>query len=386
MTKLLDLSGNPQDTLKCIHVAGTNGKGSVCTFLDNIITRAGFVCGKFTSPNLLRVNERICVNGEEISDYDLNNILSELEILALTVKQTEGEAPTQFEIWTAAAFIYFAKKKCDYVVLETGLGGMYDATNLIKSNECAVITSIDFDHMTYLGNTLSEIAEAKCGIIKKGCPVITILQPPEAMAVIEKRATEKHSKLTVVHPPKIAECEDMHEIFSYENINVKSSLAGIYQAENAAIAACTARLLNISDADVKLGIETAVHHARLEKIADAPLTIFDGGHNKAGIRALIASLDRYFPSVKQTVVFACMKDKEIKPSLAALNNGFRKFLFTEVKNNERSMRAADLCKIAAEVGIEGEAFFDLKSAYARAKEYGDMVIICGSLYLYKDLF
>ena len=169
ITCLMKHLGNPQDDLKFIHIAGTNGKGSVCNFLQNIFSDAGYRTGRYTSPNLISVCERISVDGELISQVDIDRIMKVVENAAKAVEVEIGDFPTQFEIWTAAAFCYFKEQKCDIVILETGLGGVRDATNVIKPPVAAVITTIDVDHVEYLGNSLTGIAEAKAGIIKNGC-------------------------------------------------------------------------------------------------------------------------------------------------------------------------------------------------------------------------
>ena len=212
----MEILGNPQEQLHCIHVAGTNGKGSVCAFLAAMLESAGYRVGKYISPNLIRVNERITINGEEIAEGALNALLSRMEKASDEVKRRIGENPSQFEIWTAAAFCYFAEKSCDYVVLETGLGGEFDATNVISGNVMAVLTHIDLDHMQYLGNTVQQIAETKSKIIKKKCEtgvVISSPQKPEAMAVLKERAAECSLRLIVPEEALVIGFKDIYENF-----------------------------------------------------------------------------------------------------------------------------------------------------------------------------
>ena len=381
--------GSPEKSLRFIHIAGTNGKGSVAAYTASILEKAGFCVGKYTSPNLLRVNERVTVNGEPISDDALQSILSKIEPLSLEVEKETGLAPTQFEIWTAMAFVHFAKKQCDYVVLEVGLGGELDATNVIEQNEIAVITRLGLDHTQYLGKTIEEVAKAKCGILKRNSKtrtVVTVMQEKEAMRVINEKAEEQGLSVVTVSPT-IYDCDGIYERFTLPDFPVLTcGLSGLHQPENAALAATVAKELGVSYEDILYGIKNAVHPARFELIRKDPTVIFDGGHNPNGIEAAVASLHRYFGKVKKTVIFACMADKEIAPSLALLSEGETEFVFTTVKDNPRAMTASDLLLRAKGDGFDGVAFEELRDAYQYAKEKGDLVLICGSLYLYKDLY
>lgn len=382
---LCDKLGNPERGLRFIHVAGTNGKGSVCADLASILVAAGYKTGKYISPNLIRVNERISVDGVEISDAELDDLLARIEPLAREVEGETGIAPTQFEIWTAAALLYFSHSACDYVVLEVGLGGELDATNVIPENELAIITRLGLDHTQYLGATLREVAAAKCGIIKAGGrAVISAPQEPEAMRVIRESAERAGVELFVAEP-EARGAEGVYETFSIGGGRVyKCGIAGYHQVENAAVAVAAARRLGIGDECIAAGLAAARNPARFELIAAESTVIYDGGHNENGIAALTFSLKRYFGSVPKTVVFACMRDKEIEGSLRLLSEGDTKFVFTTVKNNPRAMSAADLQKKAAELGVRGEAFGDVGAAYRAAVALGRLTVICGSLYLYKD--
>ncbi len=378
--------GHPDRRLRFIHIAGTNGKGSVCANLASILECAGKRVGKYISPNLLKVNERISVNGSDISDEELSLILERIEALAEEVEKEEGLAPTQFEIWTAAAFLYFSEKNCDYVVLEVGLGGELDATNIIEENELAIITRLGLDHTQYLGGTIAEVAAAKAGIIKRKCntgAVLTVNQVPEAMRVIEKKA--KASGIKVIIPEYTPlRTEQSFEVFCALDIpEIKCGISGFHQIENAALAASAARLLGIGDEHVIRGIAAARNPARFETVHEDPTVIYDGGHNENGIEALIASLRRYFGDTEKNVIFACMKDKDIEESLRMLSENTH-FFFTEVKDNPRAMKAEDLKKKAEALGFSGEAFENVGDAYEHALKTGRLTVICGSLYLYGD--
>ena len=378
--------GNPQRELKFIHVAGTNGKGSVCANLACILSEAGFKVGKYISPNLLKVNERISVGGVDISDEELNLILERIEPLSAKVAREGGLAPTQFEIWTAAAFLYFKEKKCDFVVLEVGLGGEFDATNIIEENELAIITRLGLDHTQYLGNTIESVAAAKAGIFKKKCgtgTVISVAQEPAAMAVIEKRACELGLNL-VVPSYKARAASGLGEVFDCDGlIGLRCGIYGLHQIENASLAVAAAKVLGIDDSAIRKGILAARNPARFELVRENPTVIYDGGHNENGIEALTKSLKRYFGDVEKTVIFACMADKDIKRSLLMLGEHTH-FAYTEVKDNPRAMKADDLRARAAELGFFGPAFNTVGEAYEWALEEGRLTVICGSLYLYKD--
>lgn len=388
---LLALLGNPQEQLRCIHVAGTNGKGSVCAFLQSILTHSGYRTGLYTSPNLVRVNERITIDGSPIADDALEAVLLQIEALVGEVKKMTGNEPTQFEIWTAAAFSYFRAQHCDYVVLETGLGGTYDATNVISHPAASVITRIDLDHMQYLGDTIAQIASQKCGIIKEpacGTRAYTITgqQPPEAMTVIQRAASDKKNVLLTTQQPRIHTPEKIHEVFDYNGIQrITCPLPGPHQIDNAAIAIETARALGISDAAIKVGLESAVHPGRFELLCEQPPVIYDGAHNKNGVQALLAALDRYYPDEARSYVFASMKDKDILPSLKMMKQENSQFYFVTVMDNERAMQPEELCALAKEAGITGTSFHDLRAACEAAMQNPGITVICGSLYLYKDL-
>lgn len=389
---LLNHLGNPQNDLKYIHVAGTNGKGSVCSFLQCIFTDAGFKTGKYTSPNLISVCERISVDGTQIAAKELDEILSQVEEGAEKVQKELGEMPTQFEIWTAAAFCYFKKKKCDIVILETGMGGARDATNVILAPLASVITKIDLDHTEYLGNTLAEIAGEKAGIIKavQGGLTISAPQCPEAAEVFEAVCRERGNTLVFAQAPEIIGTKDYHEVFSYKGIeDILCGITGFYQPENAAIAIETALKLGVCEEHIKSGISKAKNPARFEIISKEPLVIYDGAHNRNGMQALCRCLKRYFKDWQgATFITAFMGDKDIEGAFGEIqSNGLgekSKVFAVKVKNNPRAAEPSEICGIAKKCGLEAQGFSSLDEAYARALCENKPTIICGSLYLYKD--
>jgi dihydrofolate synthase/folylpolyglutamate synthase len=388
ISELLAELGNPENELSCIHIAGTNGKGSVAAYLSAILTEAGYRTGLYTSPNLVSVTERIQISGEKILESDLSALLNRVETACNRMQARGSETPTQFEIWTAAAFLYFAEKKVDYVVLETGLGGEFDATNVIPRNVLSILTRIDLDHTQYLGNTLAEIARTKSKIIKADSTTHTVISAPqseEVMAVISKEAERCGCRALFVNPPAPDAFEEIFERFTYEGLPLLPSLGGTHQIENAAIAVSAARAISIDDASIIAGIASAKHPARMELLSDEPLILYDGGHNPNGLTALSASLDRYYPGTRFTVIFAAMKDKEIAPSLKLLSEKAETFLFTTVRNNPRAMTAEELSAAAAALGVAGKPLATLADAISEATSHRSPILICGSLYLYADL-
>lgn len=378
---LLELMGNPHKKMKYIHIAGTNAKGSVCAFLQASLTHSGLKTGKYTSPNLIKVNERISIDGNDISDSEMTALLSEIEEKACEVEKSLGEYPSQFEIWTAMAFLYFKIKNCDIVILETGLGGRFDATNVIEENVMSIITKIALDHTEYLGDTVEKIAFEKCGIIKKNSIVVSARQEKAAEEVIKKRATEENNKLYFAKETKSGEFSDIYEKYG----DVFLSLGGLHQLENASIAVTALKALGINEKSIEYGLTHAAHNARFELISKNPPVIFDGGHNPDGIASLKSSLLRYYGSDKKIFVCAFMKDKDIKSSLELIKPLAEEICFTRVKGNERSASEKQLFDIADSLNIKHSFFENAGDAVNYSLGKNRTVVICGSLYLYKDI-
>lgn len=382
--------GNPQKKLKYIHVAGTNGKGSVCAFLQCILSAAGLKTGKFISPNMIDVCERISIDGKNISESEMDMLLSQVEKAAKEVEQEKGSLPTQFEIWTAAAFIYFAKEKCDVVVLETGLGGRLDATNIIDAPVLSIITKIDVDHIEYLGGTIEKIAAEKAGIIKKGTKVITTSNQSEAaLDVLRKKADDEGAEFILAKKTENHRNEGMSEIFDLPQLNnLKINLAGIHQTENASLAVAAAQLLGIREEYIRIGLQKARNIGRFEKISDSPVVIFDGAHNVSGTQALISAMNRYFPDEKISVIYASMADKDIDASLRLFKESDfpnRAKIFTvPVKDNPRTQTPEKLASQFETFGFQAVPCTDIGKAYEMAMKEENIILICGSLYLYKD--
>ncbi len=383
--KLLSFLKSPQNGMKYIQVAGTNAKGSVCAFLQTALTKSGRRTGKYISPNLIKVNERITVDNEEISDSDLNRLLGIIEKEADRVYDEIGEHPTQFEIWTAIAFMYFKEKNCDIVILETGLGGRFDATNVVSENVMSIITRIDLDHTEYLGDTLSKIAFEKCGIIKKNAVTVTANQEASALAVIKERTKEENSRLIIAPDVPKTDKKHIYEKYVYNGEEIFLGLGGIHQLENASIAVSALEALGVPKDCIAYGLKNAKNPARFELLEEEPPVIFDGGHNPNGVGSLIKSLERYYEGEKAVFICAFMKDKDIEGCLKLIKEKAKEILFVCVENNERSAKKEQLTEIADKLGIKNSFFGDVKDALSYAKKERCLTVICGSLYLYKDI-
>ena len=377
ITILLNLLGNPQDDLQFIHVAGTNGKGSVCAFLESILLKSGKNVGKFSSPELVKKNETIRVCGIDISDADLKRLIETVSGVA----ETMGQMPSPFEIMCAVAFIYFKEKNCEIVILETGMGGEGDATNVVKNTKICVLTHIALDHMQYLGNTVTEITKVKSGIIKPGSKVVT-LNGNGDFYVIEKKCRVVQAELFVCDDFKPGEHQNFSEIIEYKGEKIMLSLCGINQVENASLAIKVAELLGVETEYIIQGLENAENPGRFEKLSEG--VYFDGAHNPDGAKALRNSLDRYIPNSEKTFVMGVMADKEFDKMLEILNDGKSNFAFVTVKNNPRTMKNTIMAEKAKKLGIDAVVYEDLNTAISDIRQRP--LFICGSLYLYKDLY
>ncbi len=360
ITELLDLMGNPQDSLKFIHVAGTNGKGSVCAMTSEILIRAGYKTGLFTSPAIFEYREQFKINNQNIGE-------TVFEELSRKVKHYSGmmqDEPSEFESAVALAFLYFAQEKCDFVVLEVGMGGSTDATNVIKKAEVAVITSIDYDHTAYLGNSLLDIAEKKAGIIKENSHVVIGPQEGEVLDYLLGECEKKHCRYSVVKNKDIVYGNsDRHDAdpdyFDYGKYRgIRLGLMGIHQYTNAAIVLEIINILQakgyvVSEESIRKGLETVSWPGRFQKLADTPLFIIDGAHNPHGIRALTANLDYYYPGEKFTFIVGILKDKDYSCMLRDIMPRAEAFVTVE-PNNARALTAAE-CKWAIEkAGFHGK--------------------------------
>jgi len=365
--------GNPQDKLNYIHVAGTNGKGSTATMLSEICVAAGMKTGLYISPYVTEFRERMQINGAMILEDDLCRWT---ETLVNTSKPA-----TEFEFVTALAFAWFAEQGCDIVVLEVGLGGRFDATNVIKAPLCSVITKISLDHTGILGDTLTRIAGEKCGIIKPGCPVVTTCeQPEEALAVIRATAAQQGCELTI---PEASQCEIIASDITgseavLDGLRVRVPLSGRHMCRNALTAVHTARLLGLPDGAIQAGIANARMPARIEPLSREPLVLLDGGHNPDGAAALAAALAEYLPGQRLCAVCGMMADKDVTEYLRILRPHIHRII-TCRPGNPRALSADALAELAREAGYENVTPAASVGQALRMAEYP--LLICGSFYL-----
>jgi len=369
--------GSPQERLRCVHVAGTNGKGSACTMLSEIAMAAGLKTGLYTSPYVIDFRERMQVNGMMIPKDDLARLTQLLKDIA----EALPESVTEFEFVTALAFAWFAEQQCELVVLEVGLGGRWDATNLIASPLCSVIMKIALDHTDVLGDTLAEIAAEKCGIVKPGCPVVSACgQAPEALAVIEKTCRERGSALIVADEN---ECEILSSSLAGSDcvlagLPVRVPLAGRHMCQNALAAVKTARILGFSDETIQAGIARASMPARMQVLSSQPLVILDGGHNPDCARALAAALGEHCPGQRFCVLCGMMADKDVSEYLRILKPFENSFIACK-PDNPRALPAELLAEFARAAGMKNITAAATPEEALRLVEYP--LLICGSFYL-----
>ncbi len=393
MRDLMARLGNPQDRVEYVHVAGTNGKGSTCAYLDSVLRAAGYTVGLYTSPYIETFEERIRVNGANIPLEDLTAITRAVrdaaEAMVMDARaagdpEPEEAHPTAFELMTAVAFTYFAECECDIVVLEVGLGGLLDATNVIAAPEVAVIARLGIDHTEILGSTLAEVATNKAGIIKPGCTVVSWPQEPEGAEVIFAAAEDagcelRVADLTQLEMGAVSWAGEMPlRPFAYRNAAYETRLLAAYQPRNAAVAleavaALQERGWDISPEAVRRGVEACIWPGRFEVIGTEPLRIVDGGHNAQGAVALAETLADVLPQARPVFVLGILRDKDyrtIAKTLAPFGGAF----FCVTPPSPRALPASELAEVlrglvADDVPVEAcESFEEAGERAKRAVE------------------
>ena len=362
ISAVLELLGNPQDRLKYFHVAGTNGKGSVCAILASVLQEAGKKVGLYTSPHLFDYTERIQIfspfaeRSREIAKEDFARLVFEV----CEIADKNDIHLTEFEILTVVMFKYFEESNVDVVVLETGLGGRFDATNVIKENLCAIITHIDLDHTDRLGNTKDKIAFEKAGIIKPHCPVVTC----EGYEAIKDRADECDSLLMMIAP--FEDAEDL-------------ALKGTYQQENLSLALAAIRLVypEISPETIKEGLQKVKHYGRFQFIEDKNI-IVDGSHNPNGALALRESLDLYYPDKKRRFIFGCLKNKDYRKMMEILFDKNDEIYF----NHFSHQNSATFEELQAACPYRAKEFSSLDDL---PEKTNTLTVVCGSLYMISEV-
>ena len=394
--------GNPHHTVPCVHIAGTNGKGSTAAMLESILRVAGLRTGLYTSPHLERINERIRINGEEIWDESLAAVWTRVRasIESLMGAGKLAAHPTYFECLTAMAFIAFAEQRVDFAVYEVGLGGRLDATNIVNP-EVDVITPVDFDHENFLGHSIEEIAGEKAGIIKPGTLVVSSSQRPEARSVIARRCVELGARLVEVdHAWQVENVRVSDGCYSAvvasndfkRRIAIGPALPGRFQIQNALTAATTARLLSekgfpIKDEAIARGIATVRWPGRLERLSTRPTVYLDGTHNPAGARELLKFWEENFNGRRILLVYGAMRDKAVDEIAGLLFPRADSVILTAPRQ-PRAISAPLLAEITGHLAAQPAVVPDPAEALERALEMAgpdDAIFATGSLYLVGDL-
>lgn len=391
---LMQELGNVQEQLHIIHVAGTNGKGSVCAFLSAALTEAGYRVGRYNSPAVFERREVFRIGETMISKEEYAAVFERVQTACEALKKRGCPHPTVFEVETAAAFLWFYEKKCDLVLLETGMGGETDATNLITYPVCSVLTSIGMDHMQYLGNTIEEIAKVKAGIIKKGCPVVALKQGDSVCEVIKNKAEECGSRCVLVEVPQYMQeapiwgttLQDVH----YGSVH--TALGGIWQRENLSLALAVLKLLEesgypITKEAVQSGIAKTIWHGRYEVLQTEPLFIIDGAHNPIAAKRLKETIEKDFTNREIIYIIGVLADKEHEKMLRLLLPG-AKAVFTVTPDSPRALDGEILAKEARKYADNIWHVPDIGKAVKMAKETAkesDVILAVGSLSYLKEV-
>ena len=410
MKRLLELLGNPEEDLKFVHVAGTNGKGSVCQFIASMLRAAGYSVGVFTSPHVMEYNERFDIDRNYISDDDFCRIATYVMSFAEQVNDEGLGYFSEFEILTSTAFLYFKEQSPDIVILETGIGGKMDMTNVISNPLVTVITQIGFDHVDMLGDTLPKIAEAKAGIIKEGVPVISESPELEVKNIITYVAKEKNAKFIDASLAKYR-INDYSELMSFDfefsdganevkMTDLRIELIGEHQVRNAITSLLAVKsmkdrgLIEISESEIRQGLANARNMGRFEILGSNPYVVIDGSHNPQGLTAAMATLNELretiFKDKRIITIFGCFADKEYQTMTEILKSGLTKAGCKEMIATEpvsqRALQAEELKKLLEDENITVTAISDEETAFDRALASGaDVLLFLGSIYLIGDI-
>lgn len=388
--ELLSRLGNPQDDLKFVHIAGTNGKGSVLAYVSTALKEAGYRVGRYISPVIFDYRERIQVNEEYITREGVARLAERIRDAGQQMLRDGFHHPTTFEAETAMAFLWFQEMKCDIVVLECGMGGLTDATNVIRTTLVSVLSEIGMDHMGFLGNTLEEIAEVKAGIIKLDTLVVSAAQRQEAEEVIKRVCREKGAQLRMVKRDAITDvrCGFEDQSFSYKGYwELKPGLLGSWQIENAALAveallALREKGFAVSEEAIRKGLASAVWKGRFTKIGEEPLFIADGAHNRDAADRLLETLKLYFPDRRKIFIVGVLADKDYEYVVRLLAPLAEKIITVETPDNPRALPAKELAECVKKYNSQAEAAESIEDAVRRAytlAEKEDLILAFGSL-------
>lgn len=395
MEYFMEELNHPERKLKVIHIAGTNGKGSVTEILTNILIKNGYRVGKYISPHLVDYNERISVNQNNITDNEMQLIIEKLTEKIEKYNQISKEKVTLFELLTTLALYYFAEQKCDFVVLETGLGGLYDCTNIVNPM-VSIITSIGYDHMQILGNTLEEIAIQKAGIIKRNSNTVIIEQKSSIQNIIEDTCKKQNNNLKVIKKEEIKNkrYEGENQLFDYKNEkDIEINLKGNKQFENAAICLETMNIIKssgyaISSRAIREGLSTVIHKARFETLHENPKIIYDGGHNEEAILNFVDTVDKYYKEREKIYIISILKTKDYKTILQnLLKDEKATFIFTSGNSEERYVASEELYRIAEQITDNKKIYqktLEEAISYVNVQKEA-ITFVVGSFYIYKDV-
>lgn len=397
--ELLKRLDNPQDRLKIVHIAGTNGKGSTLAFLASVFKEQGYEAGRYVSPASFCYEEKFRINDRFISKDDLCFYMEKIKNVSEEMVRDGNEHPTVFEMETALSFLYFLDKKVDVVLLETGLGGRLDATNVITKPLCTVIASIGLDHTQYLGSTIKEIAGEKAGIIKEGCPVVSYFNHSEANRVITEKAKQKNSPITFIDPERLTILSESLEGAEFSYVcangtgyqNMGIGLLGRHQIYNAATALEVLQILKKSylflQSSIRDGLKNAVWDGRLQRISAVPAVFCDGAHNPDGAQSLLQFLEKNFTNKKIIYIMGVLSDKDYLKMLKIMSPMSDK-IYTVTPESDRALPAKELAEAARpfyNCVTEGGS---LRECYRKVRDHcgqDDVIVVFGTLSFLKEL-
>lgn len=390
--KLLKYMGNPEKELKVIHVAGTNGKGSTSAFLQSILMESGYKVGRYSSPAVFEYREIIRINDKYITEQQMADIISFVKDKCDDMVSSGLPHPTPFEVETAAAFEFFRRNNCDMVIVECGMGGESDATNVFDSVLCSIITTISLDHTKFLGNTIEDITKIKAGIIKESCPVVLSHQTNEAINTAEKIAESKHALFTVCGSPQ--NIKEDHFVTSYiyrasneKDYDIRLNLLGTYQITNSITAIEAAIALEQQgfhvETNIAIGIKRAKWRGRMEVINRSPLCVIDGAHNPGAVKELKSSIDLYFTNKRITFIMGVLADKDFNTEAGIIGERAEKII-TVTPGNERALKAEILAETLRRYNANVSSAKSIKEAVEKAlasvyNNESDMILAFGSL-------
>ena len=390
VTELMRRLGNPQDELKFVHIAGTNGKGSTLAYISTILKEAGYRVGRYISPTIFDYRERIQVNEEYITREGVARLAGRIQEACRRMTEEGFSHPTTFEVETAMAFLWFREMHCDVVVLECGMGGLTDATNVVRTTMVSVFSEIGLDHMGFLGNTIEEIAQVKAGIIKPGAAAVSAVQRPEARKVLENVCREKGAEFRELRKEELQDIKYGFEnqSFTYKGIkNLKPGLLGSWQIDNAALAVEAVTALGscgftVTEEQIRKGLSETVWPGRFTVVDRHPLFIVDGAHNRDAADRLYETLDLYFSGKRKIFIAGVLADKEYDYVMSRLTPLAARVITVMTPDNPRALPAESLAEDVRRYNPNVEAAGDLCDAVRRARAYAgeeDLILAFGSL-------